>query len=90
MPFNLEPVMTQEWIRAHFGTPMVYGKPRPDGIISRGATEIYTLLPPNQNISVQFFYNFDSFVESITFYSIEHAKKIQKRVEKRRLEGLDI
>ena len=55
-----------------------------------GATEIYPLLPPNQNIAVQFFYNSYLFVETIVFYSIDHARDIQARVEKLRREGVDI
>lgn len=90
MPFNLEPVMTQKWVRTHLGNPMIYGKPKLDGIISRGATEIYPLLPPNQNIAIQFFYNSYLFVETIVFYSIDHARDIQARVEKLRREGVDI
>ena len=27
MPFNLEPVMTQNWMRERFGFPMIYGEP---------------------------------------------------------------
>lgn len=89
MPFELEPVMTQEWVHARFGTPLVYGKPKPNGFIIRGVLEIYPLLPPNQDIAVQFVYNFDSFVKRVIFYSIEHAKEIQERVEKLRMEGGD-
>lgn len=88
MPFRLEPVMTQQKVRAHFGVPMIYSKPKPDGIISRGIIEVYPL-PSNQNLAVQFKYNFDSFVVKMTFYSIEHAKELQAKVEKLRLEGGD-
>ncbi|MXM95156.1 hypothetical protein GR638_26300 [Klebsiella pneumoniae] len=28
MPFNLEPVMTQNWMRERFGFPMIYGEPK--------------------------------------------------------------
>nr|WP_275043110.1 DUF6392 family protein [Klebsiella pneumoniae] len=27
MLFNLEPVMTQNWMRERFGFPMIYGEP---------------------------------------------------------------
>ena len=27
MPFNLEPVMTQNWMRERFGFPLIYGEP---------------------------------------------------------------
>jgi len=90
MPFSLEPVMTQRWVRDHFGLPMIYGKARTDGIMSRGITEVYPLLPPTQNIAVKFLYNPNLFVATVTFYSMEHARDIQARVEKLRREGVDI
>jgi len=82
--------MTQEWVSANFGLPIIYGKARTDGIMSRGITEVYPLLPPNQNVAVKFLYNSDLFVEEVTFYSMEHARDIQARVEKLRREGVDI
>ena len=87
IPFSLESVMTQHWVRTHFGLPISYGKPKPDGITKRGATEIYPLLPPNQNIAIQIFYNFNYFVERMVFYSIEHAMEVHEIVEKLRREG---
>ncbi|HBY1077937.1 TPA: hypothetical protein MIP69_27770, partial [Klebsiella pneumoniae] len=59
MPFNLEPVMTQSWVRERFGLPMIYGEPKTMGSYSRGISEVYPLLPPNQNIAVLFVYNAD-------------------------------
>ncbi len=90
LPLGIEPVMTQEWVSANFGLPIIYGKARTDGIMSRGITEVYPLLPPNQNVAVKFLYNSDLFVEEVTFYSMEHARDIQARVEKLRREGVDI
>lgn len=70
MPFNLEPVMTQNWVRERFGLPMIHGEPKTMGSYSRGISEVYPLLPPNQNIAVLFVYNADLFVASVTFYSM--------------------
>lgn len=85
MPFNLEPVMTQNWVRERFGLPMIYGEPKTMGSYSRGISEVYPLLPPNQNIAVLFVYNADLFVVSVTFYSMERAKAIQAALERNRL-----
>ncbi len=90
LPLGIEPVMTHEWVSANLGLPIIYGKARTDGIMSRGITEVYPLLPPNQNVAVKFLYNSDLFVEEVTFYSMEHARDIQARVEKLRREGVDI
>jgi len=87
MPFGLEPVMSQKWVREHLGLPMIYGEPKTMGSYSRGISEVYPLLPPNQNIAVLFVYNSDLFVVSVTFYSIEHAKEIQAALERIRLSG---
>ena len=85
MPFNLEPVMTQNWVRERFGLPMIYGEPKTMGSYSRGISEVYPLLPPNQNIAVLFVYNADLFVASVTFYSMAHAEAIQAALERNRL-----
>ncbi len=85
MPFNLEPVMTQSWVRERFGLPMIYGEPKTMGSYSRGISEVYPLLPPNQNIAVLFVYNADLFVVSVTFYSMAHAEAIQAALERNRL-----
>ncbi len=37
------------------------------GSYSRGISEVYPLLPPNQNIAVLFVYDADLFVVSVTF-----------------------
>ncbi|UJC48917.1 hypothetical protein JDZ44_10475 [Klebsiella pneumoniae] len=87
MPFGLELVMTQKWVCERFGLPMIYGEPKTMGSYSRGISEVYPLLPPNQNIAVLFVYNSDLFVVSVTFYSIEHAKEIQAALGKIRLSG---
>lgn len=55
------------------------------GSYSRGISEVYPLLPPNQNIAVLFVYDADLFVVSVTFYPLERAKEIQVALEKKRL-----
>ncbi|MEA4664434.1 DUF6392 family protein [Klebsiella pneumoniae] len=85
MLFNLEPVMTQNWMRERFGFPMIYGEPKTMGSYSRGISEVYPLLPPNQNIAVLFVYDADLFVVSVTFYSMAHAEAIQAASERNRL-----
>lgn len=87
MPFGLEPVMTQQWVRAHFGLPMIYVDAKIVMTTYRGVKEIYSLPAPNQNIAAAFTYNKDLFVESVTFYSLEKAKEIQAALEKKRLSG---
>ncbi|EPU1424995.1 DUF6392 family protein, partial [Klebsiella pneumoniae] len=51
----------------------------------RGISEVYPLLPPNQNIAVLFVYDADLFVVSVTFYSMAHAEAIQAASERNRL-----
>ena len=73
LPFSLEPVMTQRWMRERFGFPIGYGERKMIGSNSRHISEVYPLLPPNQKMSVLFAYNSDYFVVSVFFYCIEHA-----------------
>ncbi|HBY0026627.1 DUF6392 family protein [Klebsiella pneumoniae] len=85
MPFGLEPVMTQPWVRARFGLPMIYVDAKVVMTLYRGVKELYPLLAPDQNIVASFSYNKDFFVESVTFYPLERAKEIQVALEKKRL-----
>lgn len=87
MPFGLEPVMTQQWVRECFGRPMIYSDAKIIMTIYVGVTEVYSLPTPNQQIVASFTYNQRLFVESITFYSLEKEKKIQSVLEKQRLAG---
>lgn len=87
MPFGLEPVMTQQWVRARFGLPMIYVDAKVVMTIYRGVKEFYPLLVPDQNIVASFSYNKELFVESVTFYPLERAKEIQVALEKKRLGG---
>lgn len=87
MPFGLEPVMTQEWVRARFGMPMIYVDAKVVMTLYRGVKEFYSLLVPDQNIVASFSYNKEFFVESVTFYPLERAKEIQVALEKKRLGG---
>ncbi|WP_221410041.1 DUF6392 family protein [Klebsiella pneumoniae] len=65
LPFSLEPVMTQRWMRERFGFPIGYGERKMIGSNSRHISEVYPLLPPNQKMSVLFAYNSDYFVVSV-------------------------
>ncbi|MDI3360047.1 DUF6392 family protein [Lelliottia sp. V89_10] len=85
MPFGLEPVMTQSWVRERFGLPMIYVEAKTVMTIYVGITEFYTLFPPCQNIAAAFSYNKNNFVDAVTFYPIERAKEIQIALEKKRL-----
>lgn len=87
MPFNLEPVMTQQWVRARFGLPMIYVDAKVVMTIYCGVNEFYPLLVPNQNIVASFAYNKDLFVETVTFYPLERAKEIQAALERKRPGG---
>ena len=87
MPFNLMPVMTQQWVRDHFGMPMIYVDAEVIMTIYCGVNEFYSLLPPNQCIVASFVYNKDLFVSDITFILKVRADEIKKALEKKRLEG---
>ena len=87
LPFGLEPVMTQKWVRAKLGHPMIYTDAQIIMTIYVGVKEFYTLPAPHQYIAAAFTYNKDSFVQKVTFYSIERAKEIQAALEKKRLGG---
>lgn len=85
MPFGLEPVMTQSWVRERFGLPMIYVEVKTVMTIYVGITEFYTLFPSCQNIATAFSYNKNNFVDAVTFYPIERAKEIQAALEEKRL-----
>ncbi|WP_410316106.1 DUF6392 family protein [Klebsiella pneumoniae] len=87
MPFGLEPVMTQQWVRAYLGFPMIYVEAKIVMAAYRGVKEIYTLPVPHQNIAAAFTYNKELFAETVTFYPLERAKEIQIALEKKRLGG---
>lgn len=87
MPFGLEPVMTQKWVREYLGMPMVYVDAKKVMNIYMGVKEIYSLPVPNQNIAAAFTYNEHFFVKKITFYPLERAKEIQAALEKKRMTG---
>ncbi len=79
--------MTQEWVRARFGMPMIYVDAKVVMTLYRGVKEFYSLLVSDQNIVASFSYNKEFFVESVTFYPLERAKEIQVALEKKRLGG---
>lgn len=87
MPFNMQPVMTQQWVRSVFGFPMIYAESEIILTIYIGVKEAYVLPVPNQYIVATFTYNRDLFVEAVTFYSIERANEIKAALEKQRLNG---
>ncbi|WP_416361988.1 DUF6392 family protein [Klebsiella quasipneumoniae] len=87
MPFGLERVMTQQWVRAYLGFQMVYVEAKIVMTAYRGGKEIYTLPMPHQNSFVGFTYNKDLFSETVTFYPPERAKEIHIALEKKRLCG---
>ncbi|PJR49850.1 hypothetical protein CWM58_13890 [Klebsiella sp. H-Nf2] len=86
MPFSMEPVMTQLWVRERFGLPMIYADAEIIMTIYIGVKEVYALPAPHQYIAAVFTYNKDLFVETVTFYPLERAKEIQAVLEKKRLE----
>ncbi|WP_347254230.1 DUF6392 family protein [Leminorella grimontii] len=87
LPFGLEPVMTQQWVRDRFGHPMTYVNARVIMTIYVGVEETYVLPAPNHNIAAAFTYNKDFFVNNITFIPLERAKEIHAALEKKRLGG---
>ncbi|MFU2318791.1 DUF6392 family protein [Rahnella sp. PCH160] len=87
MPFGLQPVMTQQWVRARFGLPMIYADAKIMMTIYVGIKEVYSLPAPNQQIAATFTYDEDLFVGKVTFYPLSRAKEIQAALEKKRLSG---
>ncbi|MCX8990771.1 DUF6392 family protein [Citrobacter portucalensis] len=87
MPFGMEPVMTQLWVRERFGLPMIYADAEIIMTIYMGVKEVYALPAPHQYIAAVFTYNKDLFAETVTFYPLERAKEIQVALEKKRLGG---
>ncbi|MEA4541073.1 DUF6392 family protein [Klebsiella pneumoniae] len=87
MPFGMEPVMTQLWVRERFELPMIYADAEIIMTIYIGVKEVYALPAPHQYIAAVFSYNKDLFVETVTFYPLERAKEIQAVLEKKRLES---
>ncbi|TBX32959.1 DUF6392 family protein [Rahnella victoriana] len=87
MPFGLEPVITQQWVRGRFGLPMIYVDAKTVMTIYRGVKEFYSLPTPNQYIVASFTYNKFLIVSDITFLPIKRAKEIQTALEKKRLSG---
>lgn len=87
MPLGLEPVMTQKWVRARLGMPMIYADAKIIMTIYIGVKEAYSLPVPNQGIAATFTYNKNLFVERVTFYPLERAQQIQAALEKKRLSG---
>ncbi|MCS5932870.1 DUF6392 family protein [Klebsiella pneumoniae subsp. pneumoniae] len=76
--------MTQPWVRARFGLPMIYVDAKVVMTLYRGVKEFYPLLAPDQNIVASFSYNNKKiFVESVTFYPLEQAKEIQVALERK-------
>ncbi len=51
MPFGMEPVMTQLWVRERFGLPMIYADAEIIMTIYMGVKEVYAL-PTLINISL--------------------------------------
>ncbi len=72
--------MTQKWVRAKLGHPMIYTDAQIIMTIYVGVKEFYTLPVPHQYIVAAFTYNKD-FCTKVTFYSIERAKEIQAALE---------
>ena len=88
MPFNLELVMTQQWVRERFGLPMIYNDAEKMMSVYLGVKEVYILPVPNQYVAAMFTYNKDLFVKSVCFYSLEKANKIKIDMENKRLERI--
>ncbi|MCE9994308.1 DUF6392 family protein [Enterobacter asburiae] len=87
LPFGLEPVMTQQWVRDRFGHPITYVDARVIMTIYVGVEETYALPAPNHNIAAAFTYNKDFFVQKVTFIPLERAQEIHSALERKRLSG---
>ncbi|ROP61784.1 hypothetical protein EDF81_0258 [Enterobacter sp. BIGb0383] len=85
MPFGLGLVMTQFWVREHFGLPMIYSDEKKIMSFYIGKKEVYALPAPHQNIAAMFTYNKNLFAEHVIFFSLNHAKKIQSDLEIKKL-----
>ena len=81
MPFGLELVMTQFWVREHLGLPMIYSDEKIIMSFYIGKKEVYSLPVPHQNIAAMLTYNKNLFVEHVIFFSLNHAVKIQSELE---------
>ncbi|WP_347254229.1 DUF6392 family protein [Leminorella grimontii] len=87
LPFGLEPVMTQQWVRDQFGHPVAYVDACVVMKTYVGVKEMYVLPAPNHNIAAVFTYSKDFFVQKVTFVTLEQAKEMQSALEKKRLSG---
>lgn len=87
MPFGLERVMTQQWVRAYLGFPMVYVEAKIVMTAYRGGKRYIPYLFLIKIVSVGFTYNKDLFAETVTFNPLERAKGIHIALEKKRLGG---
>lgn len=77
MPFGMEPVMTQLWVRERFGLPMIYADAEIIMTIYMRVKEVYALPTPHQYIAAAFTYNKDLFAETVTFYPLERPKRFR-------------
>ncbi|RXY86246.1 hypothetical protein DD571_31815, partial [Klebsiella pneumoniae] len=68
-----------------FWLTMIYVDAKVVMTLSRGESEIYLLLAPDQNIVASYSDNKDFFFESVTFYPLERANEFQVALEKKRL-----
>lgn len=87
MPFNLEPVMSQRWVREHFGRPMIYVEPQIVMKFYIGVKEFYPLPIPHQHIIVSFTYDKNLLVSDVTFYPLSRTKEIRAVLERQKLNG---
>lgn len=87
MPFGMETVMTQLWVRERFGLPMIYADAEIIMTIYMGVKEVYALPTPHQYIAAAFTYNKDLFAETVTFYSTGTGQRDSGRTGEKRLES---
>lgn len=77
LPFGLEPVMTQEWVRDKLGHPMIYTDAQITMIIYVGVKEFYILPAPHQYIVAAFTYNKDFLYKKSHFTQLSVPKKFR-------------
>lgn len=82
LPFGLEPVMTQRWVRDRFGHPITYVDACVIMTIYVGVEETYILPTPNQNIAAAFSYNKDFLLTGSHLFRLNRRKKSSLHLRK--------
>jgi hypothetical protein len=76
LPFGLQPLMTQEWLHAHYGKPIRFSKKKIVMSLHLGEAEVFELPNNNQVIFIaRYPYVGENVVTSLTFELRESLEK---------------